>query len=102
MITDKDINKLADLARLGLSDAEKQKLQKDVGSILAYVDQIKSAPVEIDTKGRVGAIKNVMREDEVLNETGSNTEALLSEAPKRDGQYLKVKKILGSSDSFEI
>ena len=93
MISKKDIENLADLARIRLSDSEKESLAKDVDSILAYVDQIKSAPIG-DFKPQADAVKNVMREDVVANTLAEDLERLLDEAPKREGDYVAVKKIL--------
>ncbi len=96
MITVAEIENLAALARIELSDGEKQALQKDVGAILEYVSSIKEASV-----GARGAPAlspalpvNVMREDGEPHESGRHTEALLRAAPKREGDYIKVKKIL--------
>lgn len=99
MIAKKDIEKLAELARIGLNESEKDKLEKDVNSILDYVGQINTAKVDMSAVSRVGSVKNVMREDVVLNETGENKEVLLNEAPKRECDYVSVKKILGSADN---
>ena len=93
MISKKDIENLADLARIRLSDSEKESLAKDVDSILAYVDQIKSAPIG-DFKPTAGAVKNVMREDAVIATSAEDRERILDEAPKREGDYVAVKKIL--------
>ncbi|MFA6445754.1 MAG: Asp-tRNA(Asn)/Glu-tRNA(Gln) amidotransferase subunit GatC [Candidatus Paceibacterota bacterium] len=94
MITKEDITKLAGLARIELSDSEKEKLAKDVGNILGYVDQIKTVAATVSNDKVAGDLRNVMREDVVTTETGVNTETLLAEAPARDKNYLKVKKIL--------
>ncbi len=40
-----------------------------------------------------------MREDAFPHESGIHTEALLNNAPEREGMFLKVKKILGGSDN---
>ena len=88
-----DIEKLADLARIRLSDGEKDSLARDVGSILAYVDQIKSAPIG-DFLPTAGAVKNVMRDDAAFATSGSDRELILEDAPKREGDFVAVKKIL--------
>jgi aspartyl-tRNA(Asn)/glutamyl-tRNA(Gln) amidotransferase subunit C len=93
MISKKDIENLADLARIRLSDEEKENLAKDVDSILAYVDQIKAAPIG-DFKPEPGAVKNVMREDVAVQTSVEDRKRLLDEAPKREGDYVAVKKIL--------
>ncbi|MHB1316485.1 MAG: Asp-tRNA(Asn)/Glu-tRNA(Gln) amidotransferase subunit GatC [Minisyncoccota bacterium] len=93
MIEKKDIEKLALLARIEVSEEEKEALAKSIESILGYVGQVTSVSEKAGTTTPV--LVNVMRDDEVLNTPGEFTEALLSNAPHRDGNYLEVKKILG-------
>jgi len=92
MITVKDIEKLAELARLKISDEEKKHLASEIESILTYVSQIKDAA----SRGtqEVSHHRNVMRLDSVYHESALFTEAILKEAPDREGDYIKVKKIL--------
>lgn len=94
MITVEDIEKLAALSRLKLSEEEKAGLTKDMGAILAYVDQLKKVSVSLSDEPALGAVRNALREDKVLHEPNAFTEALLSLAPKREGEYVKVKKVL--------
>lgn len=96
MITIDEIEKLASLARIKLSEEEKTVLQKDVGAILGFVSQIKDVGAESAERTAVsaGAPMNVMREDGEPHESGIYTERLLSAAPQREGQYVRVKKIL--------
>jgi aspartyl-tRNA(Asn)/glutamyl-tRNA(Gln) amidotransferase subunit C len=94
MISAKDIEKLASLARIKIEENEKEQFGKEIDSILGYVNQIKEAKVSLDQSERVGDIKNVLREDVHPHESGVNKEKLLSEAPSREGDYVKVKKIL--------
>ena len=93
MISKKDIENLANLARIRLSEEEKESLAKDIDSILAYVDQIKAAPIG-DWKPQAGEVRNVMREDVVMSTLVEDRERILDEAPKREGDYVAVKKIL--------
>ncbi|MDE2188459.1 MAG: Asp-tRNA(Asn)/Glu-tRNA(Gln) amidotransferase subunit GatC [Patescibacteria group bacterium] len=93
MISEKEIENLANLARINLSADEKKKLAHDIDGILAYVDQIKSAPIP-DLKPEPGAVKNVMRDDTAQTTSAEDREALLNEAPKREGDYVAVKKII--------
>jgi aspartyl-tRNA(Asn)/glutamyl-tRNA(Gln) amidotransferase subunit C len=93
-ITEKELENLANLARIRLSEGEKKSLIKDIDSILAYVGQIKSAPIT-DFAPQAGAVKNVMRADVAVDTSPADREALLNEAPKREGDYVAVKKILG-------
>lgn len=96
MITREEIENLAALARIELGDEEKMTLQKDVGAILEYVSQIKEVFTNANGAGAKsgGAPANVMREDGNPHESGLYTEQLLSAAPQREGNYIRVKKIL--------
>ena len=92
MITTKDILQLASLSRLEIPMAEAESLTPQIDSILGYVSQIESMNVrEITDAPR---LRNVLREDVALNTPSQYTEDLLSNAPAREGNYLKVKKIL--------
>ena len=97
MITIKDIEKLASLARIKVNDGEKEALVKEIDSILNYVAEINSITSSMssnDVKPRAGIVRNIIREDRVENSEGKNTEDILSESPKREGDYIAVKKIL--------
>lgn len=106
MITRQEIDKLAALSRLKLSEEEAVRMQGEMTSILAYVDKLKAA---VGTMGSgnaeigpvMSANKNVMRADADGHEGGIYTEKLMNLAPKKEktpeGWYVKVKKILGGS-----
>lgn len=100
MLERKDIDNLANLARIALSETEKDKLQKDMESILGYIGELQKAPgLTEEHVPENYYLRNVMREDVEPFESGTNTEAILSQAPKRRGDYFVVKKILGDSIS---
>ncbi|MBE5946958.1 MAG: Asp-tRNA(Asn)/Glu-tRNA(Gln) amidotransferase subunit GatC [Lachnospiraceae bacterium] len=90
-ITDETIEYVGILAKLELSDEEKEQAKKDMASMLDYVSKLN----ELDTDGiepmsHVFPINNVFREDVVEN--GDDRENLLKNAPeKKDGCY-KVPK----------
>lgn len=84
---------LAKLARIEMNDAEAEKLSGEFEQILNYVSEVKKVP-PLD-KGEIKeGIYNVFREDGEPHESGIYTEKILSQASAREGNYLKVKKIL--------
>jgi aspartyl/glutamyl-tRNA(Asn/Gln) amidotransferase C subunit len=93
----KDIEHLAKLARIELNDKEAEALSLDISNILGYVSVVSDLASASSGEKRVGPLHNVFREDGEPHEGGLYTEKLLNEAPERDGQYVKVKKILGES-----
>ncbi|MCD5382480.1 MAG: Asp-tRNA(Asn)/Glu-tRNA(Gln) amidotransferase subunit GatC [Candidatus Pacebacteria bacterium] len=91
-----DIEHLATLARIELRGGEAEDLATDITSIIGYVSDIETITADGDvTTKKVGARYNVMRDDDTPYEPGAYTEDILEAAPKRNGQYIEVKKILG-------
>ena len=93
-----DVKKLADLARIDISKEEMEEIAKDFDSILAYVGQVTNTTGDLARV--VPKLHNVMREDVHQNTANQYTEDILKNAPAREGNYLKVKKILGNSDDI--
>ncbi len=89
----RDIEKLAKLARIELTDAEKEKFGAELESILGYVSQIKEVATE-DRPAEVGLIYNALREDASPTDSGTYTEKILAEAPDTQDGFVKVRKIL--------
>ncbi len=94
MIEVKDIEKLAELARIKIEESEKKELTKEIDSILKYIDQIKEATVDVDYTPKPGTVHNVFREDVVKSTSPEDRERLLGEAPDREGDFVAVKKII--------
>lgn len=99
MIKTEDLEHIAHLARLEYSPEDLEALRGDFENIFGYIDQLN----EVEGTGErqsaeASKVKNVLREDEVTNETGEYTEPLMSAAPKRNGDFVEVKKIIGGSE----
>ena len=93
MIKKEDIEKLAELSRIDVTEEEVIKFSKDFESILEYVNELNEVTAE-EIEKEAGTLRNVLRKDSKPHEKGMYTEALLSAAPERKKNYLKVKKIL--------
>lgn len=96
---DKDkVLQLANLARIHISPSEAESLSHEFEGILNYVGEIEKAEgtenVDQHKKAENFSIRNIMRDDTNPNKGGEYTESLLNEAPAREGEYFKVKKIL--------
>ncbi|MDO8572205.1 MAG: Asp-tRNA(Asn)/Glu-tRNA(Gln) amidotransferase subunit GatC [bacterium] len=93
MIEKKDIEKLATLCRIEVSEEERDILCKDMESILDYVSQIKGAVSEVPLK-EGGELRNVMRGDNDPHPKGMYTKEIMDEVPDTENGYVKVKQIL--------
>lgn len=91
VISDETIEYVGILAKLELSDQEKEDAKKDMGKILDYIDKLN----ELDTSGvepmsHVFPVNNVFREDVVVN--GDDRENILKNAPEeKDGAFVVPK-----------
>ena len=90
-----DVKKLALLARLKLTEGEMEKLTGELSSIMSFVDQIQKASAKLNENKAL--LRTVMRSDTDPYPKGVFAKNLLAAAPKREGKYFKVKKILTRS-----
>lgn len=87
-ISDETIEYVGVLAKLELSDEEREQAKRDMGRMLDYIDQMNA----LDTKGiepmsHAFPVENVLREDMVTN--GDMRDALLANAPEeKDGMFV--------------
>ena len=84
---------MATLARLDLAPDEQERLAGELDRILVYMDKLN----ELDTEGveplsHAVDVVNVLRPDKAVNQP--RTEALLSNAPAREDDFLSVPKII--------
>ncbi len=90
-INEQLIDYVAALSRLELSPEEKKRAEKDLGSIVGYIDKLN----ELDTEG-VGPmshafpVKNVFREDVLI--ASEERDVLLQNAPKKKDGCFQVPK----------
>ena len=92
-LTIKEVEHVALLARLSLTDEQKMEFAEQLGGILEYANKLKQLDTEdVVPLNHILPIYNVFREDEVY--TGITREELLSNGPLTEqGQY-KVPKIV--------
>lgn len=89
-----DVQKLAKLSALKLSEGEVQSLREQLQEIIGFVEQLNEVKTEgVKPTYQVTGLENVWRKDEVIDYK-LDREALLANTPyKQDGQ-IKVKRVL--------
>ena len=92
-VSDADVKKIAKLARLRLSEDEIALYGGQLTKILDSMTELSKCDTTgiAPTTSVLGAV-NVMRDD--IPAPFEDTEALLANAPERDGPYFKVKKVI--------
>ena len=94
-LSKEQIEHIAKLARLDLSQAELKMYGNQLSNVLAYIDQLS----EVDTTGvdptaQVTGLKNIWREDRVEAWDDNERLAALKEAPHHEDGEVKVKRVI--------
>ena len=92
-ISDETIEYVGILAKLDLSDEEKEAAKKDMGRMLDYIDMLNHLDTEgVEPMSHVFPVHNVFREDVVTN--GDDRENMLANAPEqRDGAFVVPRTV---------
>lgn len=93
MLSKDEVKHIAELARIGLSEDEIEKYQKDLSAILDWVEQLKEVDVEgVEPTAHIIGMKNSLRED--TERDFRNIEGIKKMFPEEKGGYDKVKSVL--------
>ena len=94
IISDETIAYVGILAKLELSEEEKERAKKDMGEMLDYIDKLNELDTSaIEPMSHVFPVNNVFREDIVTN--GDGSEDTLANAPARSSSGFEVPKTIG-------
>jgi aspartyl-tRNA(Asn)/glutamyl-tRNA(Gln) amidotransferase subunit C len=92
-LTTQEIQWVAHLARLQLSEAELETMTRQLGAILDYVDQLKQVNTDgVEPMAHALAVQNVFRDDELV--LSLPIADALSNAPQRRGDFYSVPAVL--------
>ena len=92
-LTREEVDHIAELAKLSLSDAEKTRFQEQLSSILDYARRLQTLDTEaIPPTASVLPLRSVMRDDAIRSSTP--TSVLLANAPKATGDSFEVQPVL--------
>jgi len=95
----KEIEQIATLARLELSEKEKQMYAEQLSVVLDYIEMLN----EVDTNGvvetcQVTGLEDVVREDKAQETSQEIKQKLINSFPEKTGNLLKVKAVFNDSE----
>lgn len=91
-----DVQHVASLARLGLSDDEVETMREQLSSILSHIEVMSQLDTEaIPPTAQVIALQNVVREDEVRDSLPH--EVLMRMAPSSRHGFIAVSEVMGDN-----
>jgi aspartyl-tRNA(Asn)/glutamyl-tRNA(Gln) amidotransferase subunit C len=93
-LTKSEVEHIAGLARIKLTETEKEKIAEDLSHILGYIERLN----EIDTTSiepisQITGLENVFRKDESYQADDGSREAVIDQFPHKKDDYLKVKPV---------
>lgn len=92
-LTNEQVEHVALLARLGLSNAERERMREQLSSILDHIDQLRAVDTSnVAPTAQVIPLDPILREDVV--EPSLTVEQVLANAPRSENGYIKVRAIL--------
>jgi len=95
-VSAKDVAYVAELAHLELTEAEGQRMQRDLNSILDYVDRLSELDTSaVEPMAQVARAGHAMRED-ILHGLRKSLphDVAIENAPETDGTFFKVPKVI--------
>ena len=93
MISREDVEHVARLARLALSEAEIERMREQLSGILAYIDKLRALDTAgVEPTSHAVPVVNVMREDETR--PGLPQDVVLAGAPDPSDAFFRVPRII--------
>jgi aspartyl-tRNA(Asn)/glutamyl-tRNA(Gln) amidotransferase subunit C len=93
MIERGDVEAVARLARLQLTEAETERLREQLSAILTYIDKLRALDTDgVEPTSHAVPLVNVMRDD--APEPCLPAEAMLANAPDRVDEFFRVPRII--------
>ena len=92
-ITRKEVEHVARLARLALTEQEKENFTEQLGKILGYIEKLNELDTsKIPPTAHPFFSKTVWREDKTY--VWSSTQGILENAPEKEESFFKVPKVI--------
>jgi aspartyl-tRNA(Asn)/glutamyl-tRNA(Gln) amidotransferase subunit C len=92
-ISSKEVEYVAHLARLEITDSEKEKFTVQLNDILLYIDKLNELNTDgVEPTSHAISVTNAFREDQVRESIG--TPASLANAPDARGDFFRVPKVI--------
>lgn len=94
MLSKQEVQKIAGLARIEITDEEAEKYSKELSGILEFVEKLNEADTEnIESIAHITGAKNVIREDKIIEYSDKTRENIINNFPEKKDRFDKVKAV---------
>jgi len=94
MLKKEQIKKIAQLARIEISEEEAGKYSHELSDILGFVEKLNEADTEgVEPIAHITGAKNVIREDKIVEYSDETKEKMINNFPEKKDRFDKVKAV---------
>ena len=99
LLSEKDIEKLADLAKLELSKDELERFSKELSSIIDFVGQLSEVGTdEVEAGRQIMGLESIFRSDEEQNLVKEKGQDLIKDSPKTKDSFIVVPRVIKAGE----
>jgi len=94
MLSKDEVKKIANLARIEISEEEAGKYATELSDILGFVEKLNEANTEgVEPIAHITGAKNILREDKVVEYSDETKENIIKNFPEKKERFDKVKAV---------
>lgn len=94
MLSKSEVQKIASLARVEITEKEAEKYSKELSDILGFVEKLNEADTKnIEPIAHITGAKNVTREDRVVESSADTKNGIIKNFPEKKDRFNKVKAV---------
>jgi aspartyl-tRNA(Asn)/glutamyl-tRNA(Gln) amidotransferase subunit C len=94
MLSKDEVKRIAQLARIEITEEEAEKYSTELSAILGFVEKLNEADTEgVEPIAHITGAKNVMREDKVVEYSDETKEGIIDNFPEKKDRFDKVKAV---------
>ena len=93
LLTKEEVQKIAQLCKIQLTEQEIEKFQKELSVVLEYASELQKVNTDsVEPISQVTGLENVLRED--VSRQSEYRDAIIANFPDHKDTFLKIKNIL--------
>ncbi len=94
MLSKSEVQKIASLARIEITEEEAEKYSKELSETLGFVEKLNKADTEnIEPIAHITGARNVTREDKVIEYSDETKNSIINNFPEKKDRFDKVKAV---------
>jgi aspartyl-tRNA(Asn)/glutamyl-tRNA(Gln) amidotransferase subunit C len=94
MLSKEEVQKIANLARIEITDGEAEEYSKELSDILGFVEKLNEADTErVEPIAHITGAKNVTRGDKIIEYSEDTKKGIINNFPEKKDRFDKVKAV---------